>query len=223
MKIRKGFVSNSSSSSFIVPDMRVTEDFDYSSLKSYFNLDESTCDYEGNLRRVYSITLPITEGNRYFGWEDTRYTGFADKLNYLFLQIQSLYQNVRLKNKLEHALEKTLKSICEKAYNLKELKYGEFAVKVDYNHLLPCTSIFESIYDFKDIYYIDHQSTWGEREPDVANYFECNEPNADLIEKYLVGRSYIQGGNDNDDVTPEYHDSLEIFRTFIKNGCPSSS
>ena len=223
MKIRNGFVSNSSSSSFIVPDMRVTEDFDYSSLKSYFNLDESTCDYEGNLRRVYSITLPITEGNRYFGWEDTRYTGFADKLNYLFLQIQSLYQNVRLKNKLEHALEKALKSICEKAYNLKKLKYGEFAVKVDYNHLLPCTSIFESIYDFKDIYYIDHQSTWGEREPAVANYFECNEPNADLIEKYLVGRSYIQGGNDNDDMTPEYHDSLEIFRTFVKNGCPSSS
>ena len=223
MKIRKGFVSNSSSSSFIVPDMRVTEDFDYSSLKSYFNLDESTCDYEGNLRRVYSITLPITEGNRYFGWEDTRYTGFADKLNYLFLQIQSLYQNVRLKNKLEHALEKALKSICEKAYNLKKLKYGEFAVKVDYNHLLPCTSIFESIYDFKDIYYIDHQSTWGLWEQDVANYFECNEPNADLIEKYLVGRSYIQGGNDNDDMTPEYHDSLEIFRTFIKNGCPSSS
>ena len=223
MKIRKGFVSNSSSSSFIVPDMKVPEDFDYSSLKSYFNLDESTCDYEGNLRRVYSITLPITEGKRYFGWAGTRYTDFADKLNYLFLQIQSLYQNVRLKNKLEHALEKALKSICEKAYNLKELKYGEFAVKVDYNHLLPCTSIFESIYDFKDIYYIDHQSTWGEREPAVAKYFAQNEPNADLIEKYLVGESYIQGGNDNDDMPPEYHDSLEIFRAFIKNGCSSSS
>ena len=68
MKIRNGFVSNSSSSSFIVPDMKVPEDFDYSSLKSYFNLDESTRDYEGNLRRVYSITLPITEDNRYFGW-----------------------------------------------------------------------------------------------------------------------------------------------------------
>ena len=223
MKIRSGFVSNSSSSSFIVPDMKVPEDFDYSSLKSYFNLDESTCDYEGNLRRVYSITLPITEGNRYFGWEDTRYTDFVNKLNYIFLQIESMYQDVRLKNKLEHTLEKALKSICEKAYNLKELKYGEFAVKVDYNHLLPCTSIFESIYDFKDIYYIDHQSTWGEREPAVANYFEHNEPNADLIEKYLVGRSYIQGGNDNDDMPPEYHDSLEIFRAFIKNGCPSSS
>ena len=223
MKIRNGFVSNSSSSSFIVPDMRVPEALEYSSLKSFFNLDESTYDYEGNLRRVYSITLPILEGNKCCGWEDIRYTDFADKLNYLFLQIQSLYQNVRLKNELEYTLEKALKSICEKAYNLKELKYGEFAVKVDYNHLLPCTSIFESIYDFKDIYYIDHQSTWGEREPAVANYFECNEPSADLIEKYLVGRSYIQGGNDNDDVTPEYHDSLEIFRTFIKNGCPSSS
>ena len=223
MKIRKGFVSNSSSSSFIVPDMKVPEDFDYSSLKSYFNLDESTCDYEGNLRRVYSITLPIIEGNRYFGWEDTRYTDFVNKLNYIFLQLQSMHQDIRLKNKLEYTLEKALKSICEKAYNLKELKYGEFAVKVDYNHLLPCTSIFESIYDFKDIYYIDHQSTWGEREPAVAKYFAQNEPNADLIEKYLVGRSYIQGGNDNDDMPPEYHDSLEIFRAFIKNGCPSSS
>ena len=223
MKIRNGFVSNSSSSSFIVPDMKVPEDFDYSSLKSFFNLNESTYDYEGNLQRVYSITLPVTEGNRYFGWEDTRYTDFVNKLNYIFLQIQSMQQDVCLKNELEFALEKALKSICEKAYNLKKLKYGEFAVKVDYNYLLPSTSIFESIYDFKNAYYIDHQSTWGEREPAVANYFERNEPNADLIEKYLVGRSYIQGGNDNDDMPPEYHDSLEIFRTFIKNGCPSSS
>ena len=223
MKIRKGFVSNSSSSSFIVPDIRVPEALDYSSLKSFFNLDESTCDYEGNLRRVYSITLPITEGNRYFGWAETRYTDFADKLNYLFLQIQSLYQNVRLKNKLEYALEKALKSICEKAYNLEELKYGEFAVKVDYNYLLPSTSVFESIYDFRSIYYIDHQSTWGEREPAIVKYFAQNEPSADLIEKYLVGRSYIQGGNDNDDMPSEYHDSLEIFRAFIKNRCPSSS
>ena len=68
MKIRNGFVSNSSSSSFIVPYMRVPEALEYSSLKSFFNLDESTYDYEGNLRRVYSITLPILEGNKCFGW-----------------------------------------------------------------------------------------------------------------------------------------------------------
>lgn len=223
MKIRNGFVSNSSSSSFIVPDINVPEAPDYSSLKPFFNPNEFVWDYEGNLRKIHTITLPITEGNRYFGWADTRYTDFADKLNYLFLQIQSLYQNVYLKNKLEHALEEALKSICEKAYNLKKLKYGEFAVKVDYNYLLPPTSIFESIYDFKNAYYIDHQSTWGERESGVVKYFAQNEPNADLIERYLVGESYIQGGNDNDDMSPEYHDSLEIFRTFIKNECSSSS
>ena len=223
MKMRKGFVSNSSSSSFIVPDMWVPEALDYSSLRSFFNPNEFVWDYEGNLRKIHTITLPITEGHKYFGWACTRYTDFADKLNYLFLQIQSLHQDVRLKNELEFALEKALRSVCEKAYNLKKLKYGEFAVKVDYNYLLPSTSIFESIYDFKNAYYIDHQSTWGEREPAIVKYFECNEPNADLIEKYLVGRSYIQGGNDNDDMPQEYHDSLEIFRTFIKNGCPSSS
>lgn len=223
MKIRNGFVSNSSSSSFIVPDMRVPEALDYSSLKSFFNLDESTYDYEGNLRRIYSITLPILEGNRCFGWEETRYTEFADKLNYLFLQIESMHQDVRLKNKLEHTLEKALKSICEKAYNVKGLRYGEFTVKVDYNHLFSPTSAFSSIYKYDDIYYIDHQSTWGENEPGVVKYFAQNEPNADLMEKYLVGDSYIQGGNDNDDGSPEYYDSLEIFRAFIKNGCPSSS
>ena len=222
MKIRNGFVSNSSSSSFIVPDTKVPEDFDYSSLKSYFNLDESTCDYEGNLRRVYTITLPIIEGNRYFGWEDTRYTEFADKLNYLFLQIESMYQDVRLKNKLEHTLENALKSICEKAYNIKGLKYGEFDVKVDYNHLFSPTSAFSSIYEYGDIYHIDHQSTWGENEPGVVKYFAQNEPNADLMEKYLVGESYIQGGDDNDEGSPEYYDSLEILHTFRKNERSSS-
>ena len=121
MKIRNGFVSNSSSSSFIVPDMRVPEAYEYSSLKSFFNLDESIYDYKGNLRKVYTITLPLLEGNKCFGWEDTRYTDFVDKLNYLFLQIESMHQDVRLKNKLEHTLEKALKSICEKAYNIKEL------------------------------------------------------------------------------------------------------
>ena len=223
MKVRKGFVSNSSSSSFIVPDAGVPEALDYSSLRSFFNPDEFVRDYEGNLRKTHIIILPITEGKRYFGWEDTRYTDFVNKLNYIFLQLQSMHQDIRLKNKLEYTLEKALKSICEKAYNIKGLKYGEFDVKVDYNHLLSSTSVFESIYKYGDIYHIDHQSTWGEHEPAIAKYFAQNEPNADLIEKYLVGRSYIQGGNDNDDMPPEYHDSLEIFRAFIKNGCPSSS
>lgn len=222
MKIRNGFVSNSSSSSFIVPDMRVPEAHEYSSLKSFFNLDESTYDYEGNLLRIYTITLPILEGNKCFGWEDTRYTDFADKLNYLFLQIESMHQDVRLKNKLEHTLEKALKSICEKAYNTKELKYGEFDVKVDYNHLFSPTSAFSSIYKYDDIYHIDHQSTWGENEPGVVEYFVQNEPNADLMEKYLVGESYIQGGNDNEDGSSEYYDSLEILHAFLRSGRSSS-
>lgn len=222
MKIRNGFVSNSSSSSFIVPDMRVPEALDYSSLRPFFNLDESTYDYEGNLLRIYTITLPILEGNKCFGWEDTRYTDFADKLNYLFLQIESMHQDVRLKNKLEHTLEKALKSICEKAYDLKGLKYGVFDVKVDYNHLFSPTSAFSSIYKYDDIYYIDHQSTWGENEPGVVEYFAQNEPNADLMEKYLVGDSYIQGGNDNDDMSSEYYDSLEILRAFMRSGRSSS-
>ena len=222
MKVRSGFVSNSSSSSFIVPNMRVPEAHEYSSLKSFFNLDESIYDYKGNLRKVYTITLPILEGNKCFGWEDTQYTEFADKLNYLFLQIESMHQDVRLKNKLEHTLEKALKSICEKAYDTKELKYGEFTVRVDYNHLFSPTSAFSSIYKYDDIYYIDHQSTWGENEPGVVKYFAQNEPNADLMEKYLVGDSYIQGGNDNEDGSSEYYDSLEILHAFMRSGRSSS-
>ena len=222
MKIRSGFVSNSSSSSFIVPDMRVPEALDYSSLKSFFTLDESTYNYEGNLRKIYTMILPILEGNRCFGWEDTRYTDFADKLNYLFLQIQSMHQDIRLKNKLEHTLEKALKSICEKAYNVKGLKYGEFTVRVDFNYLFSPTSSFRSIYKYDDICYIDHQSTWGENEPGVVKYFAQNEPNADLMEKYLVGESYIQGGNDNEDGSSEYYDSLEILHAFRRNERSSS-
>ena len=133
-----------------------------------------------------------------------------------------MHQDIRLKNKLEHTLEKALKSICEKAYNLKELKYGEFTVKVDYNHLFSSTSVFESIYTYGDIYHIDHQSTWGESELAIVKYFAQNKPNADLMEKYLVGESYIQGGDDNNEGSPEYYDSLEILHAFRRNECSSS-
>ena len=123
---------------------------------------------------------------------------------------------------MEHSLEKALKSISEKAYNTKELKYGEFTVRVGYNHLFSPTSAFSSIYKYDDIYYIDHQSTWGENEPGVVKYFAQNEPDADLMEKYLVGESYIQGGNDNEDGSSEYYDSLEILHAFMRSGRSSS-
>ena len=205
MKFRHGFVSNSSSSSFIVPIMNSTEIVNYSSLQHYFRVDGEVC-WDGKTRKVYSIILPIESGVHCFDWEEITYDSFASKLNYLIIQIEGL-EDVRLRNMLKDKLREALKSICRKAYN--EESIYSFDVLIDYNKLK-----WDSIYNYAEPYNIDHQSTWYELEDIVSSYFKTHKPDADLIENYLVGDSYIQGGNDNDDMSSDYHESLDILEKY---------
>lgn len=205
MKLRYGFVSNSSSSSFIVPIMNSIETVNYSRLQHYFEVDEEVC-WDGETRKVYSIVLPIESGVHRFDWEETTYDSFASKLNYLIIQIEGL-ENTRLRDTLKDKLREALKSICRKAYN--EESIYSFDVLIDYNKFK-----WDSIYNYAELYNIDHQSTWYESEDIVSSYFKTHKPDVSLIENYLVGDSYIQGGNDNDDMSADYHESLDILKRY---------
>lgn len=202
MKVRSGFVSNSSSSSFIVPVMTEVDSHCYSSLKSFFT--------EIRKKKYYSITLPVSGGQHSFDWEEEVYSNFEDKLNYLFLQIMSLTDNPQLLEELKSKLEEALKSICAKVYGLSDLRFT-FDMEIDYNAIK-----WDSIYDFNDVYMIDHQSTWNESADTVEMFFKSNPPKADLIETFLLGDSYIQGGNDNDYMSDSYFHSKSVLNTYIK-------
>lgn len=211
MKIRSGFISNSSSSSFIVPVMNNIENFNYQSLKSYFTVEDQYY-YDSSKFKSFSILLPISSGNKNFGWEIDTYSDFEDKLNYLFLQIEGLDDSLRIKYALKSKLEESLQSICKKAYDLSKTDRYTFNIKIDYNFIK-----YDSIYDWNDLFMIDHQSTWCENIGSITDYFNKNKPNAELIEKYLIGNSYIQGGNDNDDMPIEFHESLNILKKYKEN------
>ena len=208
MKVRSGFVSNSSSSSFIVPVMTKVDSHCYSSLKSFFTEIR---------KKYYSITLPVSGGQHSFDWEEEVYSNFEDKLNYLFLQIMGLTDNPQLLEELKSKLEEALKSICAKVYGLSDLRFT-FDMEIDYNAIK-----WDSIYDFNDVYMIDHQSTWNENADTVEMFFKSNPPKADLIETFLLGDSYIQGGNDNDYMSDSYFHSKSILNTYIKGSSESNS
>lgn len=211
MKIRSSFVSNSSSSSFIVPVINDIKNFDYSSLRPYFNVRDNYR-YDSKITESYYINLPILTGNRDFGWEVCTYSDFVNKLNYLLIQIESLDDSSVIKDDIKSKLEKALQSICKKAYGLSEKDHYTFEVEIDYNYLK-----YDSIYDWYNVFNIDHQSTWQEKSDCVEKYFSINKPDSSLIENYLIGSSYIQGGNDNEDMPEEYHNSYSIYENYVGN------
>lgn len=98
MKIRNGFVSNSSSSSFIVIGNNISygliEDIKIILANEYNNT--TTCLSIGNI------------GTTEFGWDNIRYNTFWDRLN--FTTIQIMYLNDDYENTQEYKmLEKILK------------------------------------------------------------------------------------------------------------------
>ena len=205
MKERHGFVSNSSSSSFIVPIMNSIEDVNYESLQRYFKASEAAC-WGGGTRKAYSITLPVESDIHRFGWKEETYSSFANKLNYLVIQIENL-GNVEFRSVLKSKLREALENICQKAY--RESSVFSFNVLIDYNKLK-----WDSIYDCDEFYNIDHQSAWYESEGYVLGYFKEHTPDAALIENYLVGDSYIQGGNDNEEMSSFYYESSDILEKY---------
>lgn len=220
MKIRNGFVSNSSSSSFIVYNDK-EKDVDYSQYRKYFKEEDSP--YAINL--CYSIVLPLRQNSRLksFGWEFRKRGSFEDKVNFLLLQLKSLENYLYIDNRdfneryytIKSSFYEALQLLLEKTLNT---KYCYLDVKIDYNAM-------EGNSIYKNYIYIDHQSLWtddydSERpDKDISYFSNIRFPwlfDKRSILNYLVGDSYIQTGNDNEEGTEEYYESLKLNLEYIK-------
>lgn len=97
MKIRQGFVSNSSSSSFIIIGQGYTAD----------NMIDAQNAIESNRERNYgSLVLPDVYGKYDFGWEVEDSYSFLSKLNFCF--IQTTYLNGEEQAHYQNMLKKVL-------------------------------------------------------------------------------------------------------------------
>lgn len=201
MKIRHGFVSNSSSSSFLIinsmgenpqtlPECCIDPDAHFNYMK------EVWADMPGQENMTYryvNLTLPHPEGEMEFGWQWEKYNGVLDKLNYatiLLLTTESVKDKWKIKE--------WIKKLCQK--HLPDGMEG------------PGKKVILSIYyDYNKVHWdspaettasIDHQSVPPEN-TDCLRIFDSME----ILEDFLFSpNSKIYCGNDNEDAPPGYYD-----------------
>ncbi len=204
--IRNGFVSNSSSSSFIV----YYDKNDKTPMTKKFWKVNKYYDYDGRGNKEcyfteHAITLPFTKGNMEFGWEWTSYKDFYSKVNYVF------YQAFKLEDKVpKHISHVSIYRYHEDSYELSPMEvvieairdiYAKMAGKdrerlyitIDYNLLFS-----DGANKGNKEYNIDHQSILDTKVGDLEIYRNTIFHNKDrMIDFLLHDDFYIQGGNDN--------------------------
>jgi len=173
MKIRQGFVSNSSSSSFII-------------------INELNGPIDNGATLNNDVLIVGMKGKKYFGWEQEKSYDFNSKLNFAYLQL--LYISIQLTesrfaNDPKH--KKRWKSIYDKSLALLEKVLKRTLRIDDIEYLLRYTDYSDDEYEYSG--YIDHQST----------YYECGScfemfKNFDTLRNFLFNpESYIETDNDN--------------------------
>ena len=188
MKLRSDYVSNSSSSSFIVivkdgEDMTETISAEFSSYS-----EDWTC-YE----------VPCKNGKHEFGWEWEDTCTFEGKLNFVGIQLLSLQLENMKKLDREYEREVTgndfdriydiLMKFCKEKFHF-NIKLNEDAIKMHIWH-----DDEKGYYGYSmlnDDYYIDHQSASSEGE--CMEMFESEDALYDFLR---FQESYVRGGNDN--------------------------
>lgn len=175
MKTRVDFVSNSSSSSFIV-------------ISDKGNLD--TTDVVASIDYNDVLMLPNSElGCTEFGWQTQRYYNIFDKLNWaaiILLEIMVNEENMSTEDKMKREISNPLFTFVELEKMLKQFCKDRFGVDVE----LRKDEYRKSYYN---VGYIDHQSSYRET-PGNARMFKSYK----MLEDFLMNtHSYIDNSNDN--------------------------
>lgn len=189
MKTRSDFVSNSSSSSFIIIAKDGTDrTLDIKSDFLPYSEDWTT------------YPIPNTNGKHEFGWEWEDTNSFEGKLNFIGIQLLYLFLEKISNRKREYKRLYTGKDF-DRLYNmLQKVCKEKFGFNVKLNPDVINTDIGFSedkggYYGFTTLasgFYIDHQSASSEGE--CMEMFESEDALYDFLR---FDESYIRGGNDN--------------------------
>jgi hypothetical protein len=209
MKIRNGFVSNSSSSSFIVTN----DVFNTGPILEISHMPP-------NLKRPEVLMVPYIYGGTYeFGRERCNYDDIGSRINWAYIQSRSIYETHKNGSNLDKSFMKTKKKFIEKhkddVFLLEQVLIENIPGVSSVEWYIVSETEFDRLKknfrgspqeendflnQFKECY-IDHGSMWYEKEREYEVIFEDKSS----IVSWVFGKgNYIANRSD------EYEDTNEL-------------